>query len=82
MRKPAGQSNAAQARRGWDENTAALKWIADTARQSGLPLAVAVLPHSWVSEAELRLNALDSHPNEKYNAIVADLLTAYFVSPI
>lgn len=111
VRKPAAQSDPAQARRGWEENTAALKRIADIAREHRLALSVAVLPHTWnfekqrdvfgriericreqklpclnllerfiaarVPEPTLRLNAVDSHPNEKYNAIVAELLAAH-----
>ncbi|HEX6267273.1 MAG TPA: SGNH/GDSL hydrolase family protein [Burkholderiales bacterium] len=90
---------------GWDENAAALRAIADIARREKLPLAVALLPHTWhferqrplfarvgalcrelqlacidllepfiarrLEEASLRLNALDAHPNEKYNAAAA-----------
>lgn len=32
---------------------------------------------SGISEASLRLNPLDAHPNEKYNAVVAEHLAAY-----
>jgi hypothetical protein len=113
--KPAGAAQNSEARRGWEENTAALKRIAHTARERDLPLAVAVLPHTWnferqrelfgrverlcrdqnllclnllepfiarrVPEASLRLNPLDSHPNEKYNAVVAEVLDG-FLSPL
>jgi hypothetical protein len=108
--RPSGQSSDFQARRAWLENTAALQRIAQTARERKLPLAVAVLPHTFnfirqreefgriqrfcreqqlpclnllesfiarqVPEGQLRLNVLDSHPNEKYNAIVANVLTS------
>jgi hypothetical protein len=108
MRKPAAQSNGAETPRAWEENTAALKRIARSARERDLLFAVAILPHTWnftkqrevfgriermcreqelpclnlleafiarqVPEAQLRLNQLDSHPNEKYNAIVAEVL--------
>jgi hypothetical protein len=108
--RPSGKSSELQARRAWLENTAALQRIAQTARERKLPLAVAVLPHTFnfirqreefgriqrfcreqqlpclnllesfiarqVPEGQLRLNVLDSHPNEKYNAIVANVLTS------
>jgi hypothetical protein len=108
--RPGGPSSDVQARRAWQENTAALQRIAQTARERRLPLALAVLPHTFnfthqrevfgrierfcreqqlpclnllesfiarqVPEAELRLNVLDSHPNEKYNAIVASVLSS------
>ncbi|HEX2198848.1 MAG TPA: SGNH/GDSL hydrolase family protein [Burkholderiales bacterium] len=98
--KPAAKDNA-----GWNENAAALQAIADIARREKLPLAVALLPHTWhferqrplfarvgalcrqlqlacidllepfiaggLEESSLRLNALDAHPNEKYNAAAA-----------
>ena len=93
---------------GWEQNTAALKSIAALARERGIALEVALLPHTWnfekqrplfarvqkecaalglacrdllepfiergVAEASLRLNALDAHPNERYNALVAEEL--------
>lgn len=112
VRKPAAsRSDPAQARRGWDENIAALQRIARISREHGLALNVAVLPHTFnfekqrseftriermcreqglsclnllepfiaarVPEPTLRLNALDSHPNERYNALVAELLAAH-----
>ncbi len=92
-------------RSGWDKNAAALQAIAEIARREKLPLAVALLPHTWhferqrplfarvgalcrelqlacidllepfiarrLDEASLRLNALDAHPNGKYNAVAA-----------
>lgn len=95
-------------RAGWERNAAALQAIADIARREELPLAVALLPHTWhlerqralfarvgglcrqlgiacidllepfiarrLGEASLRLNALDAHPNAKYNAAVAEEL--------
>jgi len=97
--------------RGWRENVAALQSIAEVARRERLPLAVALLPHTWnfeqqrplfakvhrvcrelslacidllepliasrVAENMLRLNPLDAHPNEKYNALVADELARH-----
>ena len=111
LHKPAGRADPAQGRRGWDENVAALQRIARTSQEHGLPLRVAILPHTFnfekqrgefariermcreqqlpcfnllepfiaarVPEATLRLNALDSHPNERYSAIVAELLAAH-----
>lgn len=110
--RPAGSgpSSDLQARRAWLENTAALERIARTARERKLPLAVAMLPHTFnftrqrevfgrierfcrvqqlaclnllesfiarqVPEGQLRLNVLDSHPNEKYNAIVASVVSS------
>jgi lysophospholipase L1-like esterase len=96
---------------GWDENIAALRKIAATAKRHNLPLAVTALPSTWglaaqrplfgrveaqckalevpclmllepliatgVDEGALRLNALDAHPNEKYNAIVAGMLAPF-----
>jgi hypothetical protein len=99
-------------RAGWVANVAALQTIADIARRERLPLAVALLPHTWhlerqrglfarvhgvcreqglscldllepliarkVDAASLRLNAIDAHPNEKYNALVAEELSQHF----
>ena len=97
---------------GWEENARALAQIAGIARSQKLPLAVALLPHTWhferqrtlfarvhelcrrhelgcidllepfiarqLEEASLRLNALDAHPNDKYNALVAEELRPFF----
>lgn len=108
-----GEANreAADGGRGWRENVAALRAIAQVARRERLPLAVALLPHTWnfdrqrplfakvhrvcrelnlacidllepliasrVAEDTLRLNPIDAHPNEKYNALVADELARH-----
>ena len=100
-----------EAKQGWQQNTAALGAIALAARERNIPLAVALLPHTFhfenqralfgrvarfcgeqdihcisllepfaaagVPEASLRLNPLDAHPNEKYNAVIAEHLAAY-----
>ena len=98
--------------KGWDENIGALRAIARTTEEHGLPLAVIALPSTWalgsqrpvfqrveaecarlpnarcfmllepliasgIDEASLRLNALDAHPNEKYNAFVAEALAPF-----
>jgi len=100
-----------EAKQGWQQNTAALEAIALAARERNIPLAVALLPHTFhfesqralfdrvarfcseqdlscvsllepfvsggIPESSLRLNPLDAHPNEKYNAVVAEHLAAY-----
>jgi hypothetical protein len=94
----------------WEQNADALKAIIAMARERGIRLEVAMLPHTWnfekqrplfarvqkecaalgivcrdllepfiargVAEASLRLNALDAHPNERYNALLADELAS------
>lgn len=109
-----GRKEAPKADRskGWDENIGALRAIARTTEEHGLPLAVIALPSTWalasqrpvfqrveaecarlfnarcfmllepliasgIDEASLRLNALDAHPNEKYNAFVAEALAPF-----
>jgi len=95
---------------GWQDNTAALARIAQTAQAHRIPVLVTALPHTWsfraelplhdkvyrfcdangiptfnmiqafiasgVKESSLRLNALDSHPNETYNLVAAGALAA------
>ena len=98
--------------KGWDENIGALRAIARTTEEHGLPLVVIALPSTWalgsqrpvfqrveaecarlpnarcfsllepliasgIDEASLRLNALDAHPNERYNAFVAEALAPF-----
>jgi hypothetical protein len=99
---------------GWNMNVAALQAISDIARREKLPLAVAMLPHTWhfdrqrglfgrvermcaqhglgcvnllepfiarrIDESTLRLNRLDAHPNERYNAVVAEELSVYLAA--
>lgn len=109
-----GRKEAPKADRskGWDENIGALRAIARTTEEHGLPLAVIALPSTWalasqrpvfqrveaecarlfnarcfmllepliasgIDEASLRLNALDAHPNERYNAFVAEALAPF-----
>ena len=109
-----GRKEAPKADRskGWDENIGALRAIARTTEEHGLPLVVIALPSTWalasqrpvfqrveaecarlpharcfsllepliasgIDEASLRLNALDAHPNDKYNAFVAEALAPF-----
>jgi hypothetical protein len=111
---PAPEAASEESAQGWKQNVAALQTIADIARREELPLAVAVLPHTWhlekqrplfarvehmcrqhglrcmnlletfiarrIEESALRLNRLDDHPNEKYNAVVAEALAPHLAA--
>jgi hypothetical protein len=53
----AGEEKAADDGRGWRENAAALQAIAGIAQREGLPLSVALLPHTWHFERQRPLFA-------------------------